>query len=206
MEYIVTSENVLIVMGRPKIDETRREEILEAFERCVIREGLANTSLQKVATEAGLPRPLVRYFVGNRGDMVSLLIGRIVDRANQALAEVSASEKAPVFSEILDFLFDGAFLSNTTNSVVDQLWDLAATDDSVREELMRMYLYLRTMLVTRMKKEGLAGTNAQRTTLAQLLLSLAYGESCFNWLGMKSGKKGSARRLAETIVAQQKTT
>jgi len=51
--------------------------------------------------------------------MVTLLIERIVDRAQLALAELSSSDKDPVFSEILDFLFDGAFVSNATNSIVD---------------------------------------------------------------------------------------
>lgn len=193
-------------MGRPRIDETRREEILNAFERCVIRDGLPKTSLQMVAAEAGLPRSLVRYFVGNRSDMVDLLISRIVDRANETLERVSKPEGEPTFSETLDFLFDGAFLSNTTNSVVDQLWDLAAADESVRNKLKEMYLGLRKTLVARMKHEGLGETTAQRTTIAQLFLSLAYGEASFDWLGMKSGKQGAARLLAETVVAAQLNT
>ena len=192
-------------MGRPKIDESRREEILEAFERCVIREGFSRASLQMVANEAGLPRSLVRYFVGNRGDMVSLLISRVVDRANDALAQLSISKAEPTLSELLDFLFDGAFLSNTTNSVVDQLWAFSVSDESVREELRGMYLTLRNMLVKQMTEGNLGGSMAERTTVAQLLLSMAYGETCFDWLGMKSGKKGSARKLAEVIVTGLKS-
>ncbi|MFT7685465.1 MAG: AcrR family transcriptional regulator [Candidatus Azotimanducaceae bacterium] len=192
-------------MGRPKIDGSRREEILVAFERCVIREGIANTSLQKVAAEAELPRSLVRYFVGNREDMVTLLIKRIVDRANQTLAKISTKGEEPTLQELLDFLFTGAFLGNTTNSVVDQLWELAASDDSVREELKNMYKKLRTMIANQMKSEEFGESSLDRKTTAHLLLSLAYGEASFDYLGLKSGKKGSARMLAESIVSQLKT-
>ena len=188
-------------MGRPKINEARREEILEAFERCVLQNGLANTSLEKVAVEAGLPRSLVRYFVGNREDMVSLLIERIVDRAQLALAELDSSDKEPAFSVILDFLFDGAFVSNTTNSIVDQLWQLAGTDEIVRAKLQDMYTILRDILVNGMKKEGLGNSKAQRTTIAQLFLSLAYGEANFAWLGLTSQKENASRKMAETIIA-----
>ena len=86
-------------MGRPKKDEARKEEILEAFERCVIREGITSTTLQKVADEAGLPRSLVRYFVGNRDEMIGLLISRVIGRAYRPLRELDfpdASFAAPL--------------------------------------------------------------------------------------------------------------
>jgi len=40
-------------MARPRIGEERREQILKAFETCVVRKGLAKTTLADVADEAG---------------------------------------------------------------------------------------------------------------------------------------------------------
>jgi len=193
-------------MGRPKKDEARKEEILEAFERCVIREGVTGTTLQKVANEANLPRSLVRYFVGNRDQMVELLITRVIARASIPLQEFSPDNTEHSLSELLDFLFDGAFKNNTANGVVDRLWELANTDDEVKNALVGMYSALRTHIEKAMKTEGVGATSFQRSNTAQLLLSLAYGEASFAHLGMSSGKKGSSRQLAELVITQLSST
>jgi AcrR family transcriptional regulator len=190
------------VMGRPKKDEARKEEILEAFERCVIREGITSTTLQKVADEAGLPRSLVRYFVGNRDEMIGLLISRVIGRAYRPLRELDSPDASFPLHELLDYLFAGAFLNNTTNSVVDRLWEIANSDESVRNELKNMYTNFKAMIEKSMKAEGLGTSAAQRAGAAQLLLSLAYGEASFNQLGMNSGKKDNARNLAGIVVSQ----
>ena len=74
-------------MPRPSIAAERREEILQAFETCALRKGLEATTLADVAEEAGLPRPLVRHFMGNRAEMVSGLIERMMQRASQAIEQ-----------------------------------------------------------------------------------------------------------------------
>jgi len=61
-------------MGRPSIASTRVEEILEAFEFCVIEKGLDKTTLVDIAERSGLPRSLVRHFIGNRADLEAKLI------------------------------------------------------------------------------------------------------------------------------------
>lgn len=193
-------------MGRPKKDEARKEEILEAFERCVIREGITSTTLQKVADEAELPRSLVRYFVGNRDEMIGLLISRVIGRVYQSLQDLDSSEASYRLHELLDYLFDGAFLNNTTNSVVDRLWEIANRDDAVKNELRIMYEHFKTLIEKSMKTEGLGISAAQRSATAQLLLSLAYGEASFNQLGMNSGKKGNARSLATMVISQLANT
>ena len=44
----------------------RRQEYLDAFEKCVARYGIEGATLAKIAEIAGLARPLVRHNVGNR--------------------------------------------------------------------------------------------------------------------------------------------
>ena len=60
-------------MGRPSLKEQRSEEILAAFARCVARFGLDGATLEHVAEEAGVSRPALRHFVGNREDLIDAL-------------------------------------------------------------------------------------------------------------------------------------
>ncbi|MEO1142890.1 MAG: TetR/AcrR family transcriptional regulator, partial [Pseudomonadota bacterium] len=63
-------------MARPDIKESRREQIIDAFEFCVARYGVEGATLAKTAEQAGLARPLVRHNVGNRDDLVDALTKR----------------------------------------------------------------------------------------------------------------------------------
>ena len=64
-------------MARRIIAGTRVEEILEAFEHCVIGKGLEKTTLSDIAARSGLPRPLIRHYIGNRADLEAKLIERV---------------------------------------------------------------------------------------------------------------------------------
>lgn len=66
------------VMGRKSLAAERTAEILDAFERCIDKYGLEGTSLDQIATEAGVQRSLIRHYIGNREAVVAALIERIM--------------------------------------------------------------------------------------------------------------------------------
>lgn len=186
-------------VGRPKVELERREQILAAFEACVIEYGLAKTTLQKVADKAGLPRSLVRYFVGNRAEMVQLLLDRMNEKADQSIAE--QFPKDPTLAELLDLIFDGAFTDNTTNLIVDQLWELSRRDATVKQQLKQLYSSLKQRITAQMRKEGLPNPS-RHTDIAQCLIALGYGEACFEDLGMKTKRRNTSRVCADVLLAQ----
>ncbi len=183
-------------MARAKIEDERKEQILAAFEACVIRHGLAKTTLQKVADEAGLPRSLVRYFVGNRDSMVDLLIKRMIERTTEAFAADRALSPDLSPHELVDFLFDQAMGNDTSNSVVGELWYLAQRDDAVRTRLSSLYQTLVDSLLEQMSDNGMGTSSQQRRTIAYVLMSLAYGDSSFASLNLKTGDRNAARQAA----------
>ena len=67
-------------MGRPKLDDVRRPQILDAFAACVARYGIDGSTLDRVAEEAGVTRALVRHYLGNRDEVVVALAEHVTDR------------------------------------------------------------------------------------------------------------------------------
>ena len=61
-------------MGRPSLANVRREQILDALERCLARDGLVGTTLEAVAEEAGVRRPVIRHYFGNRDELVAAVM------------------------------------------------------------------------------------------------------------------------------------
>ncbi len=187
-------------MARAKIEDERKEQILAAFEACVIREGLAKTTLQKVADEAGLPRSLVRYFVGNRDSMVDLLIARMIARATEAFDADRDLSPTLTAEELVDFLFDQAMGDDTSNSVVGELWYLAQRDEAMRKRLSALYQMLVDSLVEQMTANGMGRAKDERTSVAYALLSLAYGDTSFSFLNLESGGPSTARDTAYEVI------
>ena len=74
-------------LARPSKKIERTEEILEAYERCVVRFGVEGATLQRVADECGLARPLLHHYVGNREDLLEALVGRFTARSEADDAE-----------------------------------------------------------------------------------------------------------------------
>lgn len=93
-------------MARSDLSHERREQILDAFVRCVARRGLAATTLEEVAQEAGMKRSILRHYIGNRAALVSALLDRLLGRWRQEMEELAAYvATAPTVERLVDGLY-----------------------------------------------------------------------------------------------------
>jgi AcrR family transcriptional regulator len=86
--------------GRPVVD---RERVLDAAERAIQRDG-AGVSLDAIATEAGVTKPIVYARVGGRSELANALAERLSDRLIEAAA--SAIEGRPNGRAVLASLIE----------------------------------------------------------------------------------------------------
>lgn len=70
-------------MPRPSLKDQRSEEILDAYLTCVARFGLEGATQERIAAEAGVKRPLLRHYLGNRDQMVAALNAHVVETFNE---------------------------------------------------------------------------------------------------------------------------
>ncbi len=95
-------------MARPDLSDERSTQILDAFERCVVRQGLAETTLHDVAEEAGVKRSLIRHYLGNRNALVSALLERLLLRSRTDLDDMRMAFRDPErIGELPAFLLPG---------------------------------------------------------------------------------------------------
>ena len=99
-------------MARPDIKQERREQILNAYETCVARYGVAGATLARTAEIAGLARPLLRHNVGNLEDLQAALVDRVLTRSDA----------------MMDALIDSLPLENRLRTAIDWLFDPAYSD------------------------------------------------------------------------------
>jgi len=114
-------------MPRPSLKETRSEEILAAFMRCVARFGLDGSTLKRISDEGGIGRPLLRHYLGNRDQMVTRLLEYVAKKFEQISQEMIADlPKTSRLDALLDSLFSNDKHSADNAAVFQAL--VAASD------------------------------------------------------------------------------
>ena len=76
-------------MSRPKVTEA--DAVLDAAARHLASHGIAGTTVDGVATEAGVSRATVYRYIGGKNELVPAVIGREADEVLVRLTEVIAS-------------------------------------------------------------------------------------------------------------------
>jgi AcrR family transcriptional regulator len=177
-------------MARPTVGAERREEILSAFEACVVRKGLAKTTLSDVADEAGQPRPLVRYFIGNRDAMVTALIDRLLERGEAQLRLLS---RGSTTEQAFEIVIDRIFADETTNMVMMELWHLSLRDAALRARLAAIYERVVFEIAALIEGPDTGGR-------AFSAVALAFGAAFFRHLGLGAANAGYARTASQRLL------
>jgi len=191
-------------VGRPSLQAERREQILEAFGRCVAERGLEGTTLEAVADEAGVQRAAIRHFVGNRDQLIRAGVEYLAAQyAHDLDAEIASARGPDRLERILDSLFLGGFTIGhpQEDRAIDALMAAAASDDKVRESLREMY----KMFESRLAQEITAvypDTDPQRVfAAAYAIMCLTEQNNAMQSLGFPPDRARAARDAAEALVS-----
>lgn len=128
-------------MARRSLKEQRAEEILNAFERCVVMYGVEGAGLQRVADEAGLTRSLLRHHVGNREELLEALVERFTRRGEEQAVEFDSYMPAQGrVTAMINMLFDPVYQSSSHDVVLYQALLVAAqTRPALKSVLLSWY-------------------------------------------------------------------
>lgn len=93
-------------MPRPSLKSQRSEEILDAYMTCVARFGLEGATQERIAAEAGVKRPLLRHYLGNREQMIAALNTHVAGSFNALTSELDdVLASTETSTELIEILF-----------------------------------------------------------------------------------------------------
>jgi AcrR family transcriptional regulator len=165
-----------------------------------VRRGLAATTLTDVAEEAGQPRSLVRYFLGNRDATVTGLIERMLARGEAQLETLQAADHDPDAAAMVDLLLDHMFADPTTNVVMMELWHLAIRDEDVRERLASIYRRIASELAAWVFPDVRGHDKKLAFDAALAAVSMALGAAFFAHLGLAPHSRANLRGHAARAI------
>lgn len=126
-------------MPRKKLDEERIPQILDAFERCIVKYGLAQTSLERVAQEAGISRTTIHHYIGGREELIKAAYERFIEvwlEGIDRLADVDVDELA-------DYMMVGWIEEAGDRLViVDELDNAFSRDSEISTTAAEVFAYL----------------------------------------------------------------
>ncbi|MEM1331259.1 MAG: TetR/AcrR family transcriptional regulator [Planctomycetota bacterium] len=194
-------------MGRPDLSETRRNEILDALERCVAREGLAGASLDRIAEEAGVKRQIIRHYLGNRDDVMRAFGHRLVARMHGDVeVMIAALPSEGRVGALLDMLFSTG--SNSADSAASILLFEALIAAADREPELRDLVVGYVKSLTDAVASELATAHPGRERQEVWSTAYAVVALCFNHASMRplnlprrygQSERDAARRLINTL-------
>ena len=195
-------------MGRPSVAAERRRQILMATIDCIGTHGVAGTTLDRIAEEAGMARGHVRHFAGNRDEILvaaarEFYFGDEDDADAGAAASVPSVLPAEVRSlaDAVDYLFGAFAAPGVENAVALALVDAARGLPEIREIVVAAYAGARSRLATLLAAEYPDAASADCRRVAYSVLAIALGYVFMSDVGIPGDPDQSPREDAERLIA-----
>lgn len=127
-------------MGRKNLSEEKRELILDAFEKVILREGYAKASQRKIAEEAGMNQPMIHHYFSGGDAMLEALLERSAARYREALVDFTNASDSLASEETLRFMCSKEFHTVTRkNEAMFHIMSQAKLNDSAMTLLADIY-------------------------------------------------------------------
>ena len=192
-------------MGRKSMALERREEILAAFERCIINYGLDGATLERIANEAGVQRSIIRHYIGNRDAVVTALVERVMLGYEAQLTLIWQWVRQDQWvTQLLDGLFaDPTAQGAARDRVIREIF--VSGEAQYTEAKMRFVAIYEQMIakVAWALGQVYGGSSAEKCQeVAYAIFALSSAASDLQSIGLNPDYRLLARQSAEVLVAQ----
>jgi AcrR family transcriptional regulator len=100
-------------MGRTSLANERRAQILEAFYRCISKYGLQNSTIKRIAQEAGVQPSILYHYFRDRDQLLEKLLKKVLgDLTDSYISKTSGCVDSQTrFDKTIDFMYGPEMLN-----------------------------------------------------------------------------------------------
>jgi AcrR family transcriptional regulator len=176
----------------------RRDEILDAAEGLLIREGYAGFSMRRIAEQLGIRLSNVQYYFATPPAVIEALFARALEAARTEL-------QAGAGLDLENFLRYVAESQDSARSchLFWELWALSAREPQIAQTLNRFYAGYCHAVESLIAQRAPAMPTAQRRRRAVLIMSMLEGLSLFrgHGRGFTASRAALDRELTSVVEA-----
>jgi AcrR family transcriptional regulator len=195
------------MVGRPSKALERRDEILDAMEICVRKQGIALASMRRIAEQSGLSLQMISHYFGNRQSLILAFVERLSERllAEMDHADFGDTPRDRLINAV-KFLCDGRYKELTGNDVIGrEIWGMAERDEDVRRIVWTAYDRSLDHLAHLIKKAYPHVSSDQAKATSYAILCLTEAHEFFSGISERQAPKGAAEQAALGLLALLET-
>lgn len=190
-------------MGRKSLATERTQQILDAFEDCIVEFGLDGATLQRVADRAGVKLSMIDHYIGKRETLVKVMVERFTmtyQRETNAWLQMLPLENR--LERLVDFYFSevGVFYRPKDTIILTELLALGDRDPDVKQQVLSLYQSFDDSFYTVVRRANPDASDDVCRRAAYLLLTLWVGHATMRWLGFDAERHEWVRDSAEKML------
>lgn len=196
-------------MGRPSLANERIGQILDAFESCIRKYGLKESSIPKIAEEAGVKHSIIRHYIGNRESLISAMVSRFTEHYMGIIEEaISTRPEGSGLESSIDYFFAEVGGIGAENLIFSELIAASGRDPFIKDQLFGLYAKIVDLIFDALLREFPEAEKSVIHSLSYSLLSMWLGHSILLHMGF--GEKGilmasSSAKQVLSSMGQAKT-
>ena len=148
-------------MARKVMAETRREEIVQALYRCMVKRGYSNTTVRDIAREANVQNGIIHYYFESKDAILSALCQDLAQRYGQTFLAFAEQHKgAPPQERLMlsiKFFFNKVSKNKDLSRVFFEFLTISQHHPELRQTLRTVYRNYRRLIadfISDCKKES----------------------------------------------------
>src|ERR671938_1135562 len=163
-----------------RLDSDKARRIVAAMRASVAKRGVAGSTFDHVAQEAGVSRGLLHYYFGSKERLLVEVVRRDTElrlqRLERGLADADSIDA--IVEVLVRQLRDFVAEDPATHALIHELFSVSRRNDEVREELAQLYRRVRGQVaeILRAKEQaGVVKLRGDADSVASLLFALGDG-------------------------------
>jgi AcrR family transcriptional regulator len=133
-------------MGLSNISDLRKKEIVSAFYKTAIVEGLESTSIAKIAKSLEIQPSLILHYFKNKDELVTALIDHCLELYLRIFekAYASKSSKVEILNSLLDSMFSKDWDELFDDGVYYSAYAMVFREPEIRDKFSKIHQTLRS--------------------------------------------------------------
>lgn len=187
-------------MGRRSLADERTDQILDAVEACVSRDGLRGMTIASIARAAGMSPGHVTHYLPTKRAILGAAIERITERLDlRQDTEFAGLGPREQLDRRIDRSFSGRY--DELQRLLAELLVVAQTDESTRSLLASVYRHYQALWEDTFAAAFPDAPAAQRREVARTVLWMSVGSLAPRVLEIDPRASAALRRSARLLVA-----
>jgi TetR/AcrR family transcriptional repressor of bet genes len=193
-------------MGRPSLAGPRRSQIIQGLRAAILKHGIAEASVQRIAAEANVPAGLVHHYFVSKEDLLIATVEQIVEDLRTPLrAELDVLDPERALARGLDFLFIEFPADRERSVLFAEIGVAALRRPQLRKRLAALDVEIVAELTTLLDRlPDCQGRHADNADLATMLICLLFGADATWQLDPAAINPRRLRRMVDELVARHR--